>query len=204
MGMKVLMALLMFLIVLVPLMWLLTCVSTGIGHVVRSMFKGGESKKTGKKVGAKKPVSLLVKISLGIFVAFGVLIAIAMCATGDADVKGVTVLLGAFVGIPAIGWLLVSRCRLAEEGEGVPGGEGAKGSLVACPGCQKDVSPTADACPHCGFSFVKVRQELRQEERRKDTRCGCLIVLAAGLVAWILLWPSSFGPVLDWILGHVG
>ena len=72
-------------------------------------------------------------------------------------------------------------------------------ALINCPECNKNISDTVDACPHCGFKLsnkIIVTQE--NEKTQKPTKSvqissktGCLVMVILSIIT-ILLWVGLF------------
>lgn len=48
-------------------------------------------------------------------------------------------------------------------------------SLIKCPECKKEVSDSAESCPHCGYG-IKPKPEVKKEEPKKSGP-GCFTIL---------------------------
>ena len=60
-------------------------------------------------------------------------------------------------------------------------------ALIKCPSCDKDISPSAAACPQCGHPMAPPHDELKPERRKASGRGGILLLVAAlagGAFTW--------------------
>ena len=71
-------------------------------------------------------------------------------------------------------------------------------AVMECPECQGKVSDTADACPHCGYSFAAEAERYKQEvkgyqkaEQADRNKAICLVLLALVVAGAFWLRTSS-------------
>lgn len=64
-------------------------------------------------------------------------------------------------------------------------------ALIQCPDCSRDVSSSAQACPHCGHPVAKPSVADKEFHGRtegifmKSMNCGCMVAL--GLIVFVLI-----------------
>ncbi|MBE6443171.1 MAG: zinc-ribbon domain-containing protein [Alphaproteobacteria bacterium] len=62
-------------------------------------------------------------------------------------------------------------------------------ALIKCNECGKEISESADMCPHCGFSLKKYKEQLEQDKKYKNDekyRKGCLYFILFVIMFFII------------------
>lgn len=72
-------------------------------------------------------------------------------------------------------------------------------ALIKCPECEQDVSSSAKACPHCGYSLSPTADDSGQVQIIEHTRKGWKAIRALG---WLLIVAGGLVLFAAWQSGN--